>query len=368
MEEKKRVKVKEVVSDIKGGLSDEELRQKHELTEIQLDELFGKLVEAGVLTQAEIDARESLFLAKAGATPSADRPTPITPQESWSRQGDKVPPGSPMQPPSSNLGRNAAIGIIVGIVLTLVGRAMTSAGHDYVAIGLILSLVGFAVFMWGCYCLVKKKGYHGAWTLFGLLGCIGLLVLLLIPDKVTGKTTKGTAIIVAIVAGVVLIAMMGIIAAIAIPYYISYKRTACDRAAKADVVRLKAAMERFATERLDKGCRTKEVTPEMIRYMVGPYYGWSGTNQKCSVRVRVVGNEVQSCAMQGSRPAKANDRYIYRVNLESGPSLPAKIGPCSGQSYGGPNDTCYNKSILDANCNIVRPEGVKCGKLPGKRR
>jgi Tfp pilus assembly major pilin PilA len=366
MEEKKRVKVKEVVSDIKAGLSDEELREKHDLTEIQLDELFGKLVEAGVITQAEIDARESLFLAKAGVTPTPDRPAPITPKESWSGRGSDLPPGAPVQPASSNLGRNAAIGIIIGIVLTLAGRVMTAGGHDYVGIGVILSLVGFAVFLWGCYCLVKKKGYHWAWTLFGILGCIGLLVLLLIPDKVTGKTTKGTAIIVAIVTGVVLVAMMGIIAAIAIPYYISYKRTACNRAAEADVVKLKAAIERFATERIDKGCRTKEITPEMIRYMVGPYYGWKGTNQKCRVRVRVVGNEVQSCSMKGSKPSGPTNRYIYRVNLESGPRLPAKIGPCSGQSYGRPNDTCYKKSMLDSQCNIVRPEGDKCGKLPGR--
>ncbi len=341
------------------------MKERHLLTENQLEELFRKLVEAGVITHSEIDSRKSLFAEEIEWPPGSDRPAPITPQESWSRPEDGHPPGTrvkagPLDHPPANLGRNAAIGIVVGIIVTLAGRIVVHAGHDYAAIGLLLGLVGFAVFMWGCYCLVKKKGYHGAFTLFGLLGCIGLLVPLLIPDKFTGKTTRGTAIIVAVVAGFVLTAIIGIVLAIGIPYYVSFKRTACDRMAMANVSKLGAALERFANERFDHNCGSGGVTPETIKYIVGPYYGWGGTNRQCSVNVRVVGNEVHGCAMKGSKPGRPAERYIYRVRLDSGADLPMKIGPCSGQSYGGSNGTCYDKSILDSECNLVRPKGIKC--------
>ena len=42
----------------------------------------------------------------------------------------------------------------------------------------------------------------------------------------------------------VVVAIIGIILAIAIPYYVSYKRTACDRAATGDISKLGASLER----------------------------------------------------------------------------------------------------------------------------
>ena len=49
----------------------------------------------------------------------------------------------------------------------------------------------------------------------------------------------------------VVVAIIGIILAIAIPYYVTYKRAACDRTADADVARLNVAVERFANELVD---------------------------------------------------------------------------------------------------------------------
>ncbi len=49
----------------------------------------------------------------------------------------------------------------------------------------------------------------------------------------------------------VVVAIIGIILAIAIPYYISYKRTSCDRSADADIRKLSAAVERLGNELVD---------------------------------------------------------------------------------------------------------------------
>ena len=49
----------------------------------------------------------------------------------------------------------------------------------------------------------------------------------------------------------VVVAIIGIILAVAIPYYVSYKRAACDRTADADVSRLNVAVERFSNELVD---------------------------------------------------------------------------------------------------------------------
>ena len=49
----------------------------------------------------------------------------------------------------------------------------------------------------------------------------------------------------------VVVAIIGIILAIAIPYYVSYKRAACDRNANADIARLAAAGERLGQELVD---------------------------------------------------------------------------------------------------------------------
>jgi len=46
----------------------------------------------------------------------------------------------------------------------------------------------------------------------------------------------------------VVIAIVGVILAVAVPYYVSYKRTACDRAVSGDLSKLGASLERFGNE------------------------------------------------------------------------------------------------------------------------
>ncbi len=57
----------------------------------------------------------------------------------------------------------------------------------------------------------------------------------------------------------VVVAIIGIILAIAIPYYVSYKRTSCDRAASGDISKLGAAVQRLGNELVDLNCASLEV-------------------------------------------------------------------------------------------------------------
>lgn len=44
-------------------------------------------------------------------------------------------------------------------------------------------LLAFVPLVWGCFHLAVGKGYHGALCLVGLVPLLGVLVLLLIPDR-----------------------------------------------------------------------------------------------------------------------------------------------------------------------------------------
>ncbi len=105
-----------------------------------------------------------------------------------------------------------------------------------------------------------------------------------------------------------------------------------------------------------------------LSWLVGPYYGWSGTSRKCNVRVRRSSDdEVFGCAEKGSRPS-GNDptfRYIYRVRLSGGTDLPTIVGACTGESYGGRNAMCYTSSMLTGtSCVPTAPLGItKCSSV-----
>ncbi len=170
----------------------------------------------------------------------------------------------------------------------------------------------------------------------------------------------------------VVVAIIGIILAIAIPYYVSYKRTACDRAATGDISKLGASIERFGNELVDLNCpdMVNLITTIDIAWFVGPYYGWGGTNRKCNVLVTSVNanQEVTACAQNGSHPTStASDRYIYRIGMIGGTDMPAITGVCNGSAYGGPNNTCYTSSMIStSSCTPAAPQGtVDCSGITG---
>jgi type IV pilus assembly protein PilA len=201
----------------------------------------------------------------------------------------------------------------------------------------------------------------------------------------------------------VVVAIIGIILAIAVPYYISYKRSSCDRAANADVSKLGAGLERMGNELVDLNCDFNPAASGAnleLNWLMGPYYGWGGTNVKCQTQVVKVDTggggvnanwEAWGCAVRGSHPTSDNtERFTYRVSLFGGTDYPAVWATCvegaqpafaSGEetqpppafapqgnysTFGGPLETCYTSSaIIKADpCTFAEPQGtVECGQV-----
>jgi hypothetical protein len=75
------------------------------------------------------------------------------------------------------------IGVGIGILFQIVGRVVSSMNDALALPGLLLMIVGLVFFIWGCMNYAQGKGYSMWLGLLGLLSCIGLVVLVLLPDR-----------------------------------------------------------------------------------------------------------------------------------------------------------------------------------------
>jgi hypothetical protein len=74
------------------------------------------------------------------------------------------------------------IGVGIGIILQIVGYVLDRAGGAGAIVGALLGLTGTVFFIWGCMNYAEGKG-HTQWIgLLGLLSCVGLVILVCLPD------------------------------------------------------------------------------------------------------------------------------------------------------------------------------------------
>lgn len=73
--------------------------------------------------------------------------------------------------------------IIVGLVAQIWGQFVVrgSSGGTWLAWTALIG--GYAVSVFGCIGLAKERGYSPIVGLIGLLSCIGLVILLVLPDN-----------------------------------------------------------------------------------------------------------------------------------------------------------------------------------------
>lgn len=77
--------------------------------------------------------------------------------------------------------KNINIAVGIGFVLQIAGQALSKNGAE--GIGLIIFIGGLSIFLWGCGQYAMAKGYSPWFGALGLLSIIGLIVLVLFPDK-----------------------------------------------------------------------------------------------------------------------------------------------------------------------------------------
>jgi hypothetical protein len=197
---RQKISAREFLADLRDGLSDTQLREKYGLSEDQLDKILNKLVDAGRITKQELDSRkvQGGDILSFNAPPETPNPViSVTPShESTYNLADQggQPSGnqsstsqgyqqSPEREVLSTCTRNAWIGISAGLFLTVFGLRLGGIVDRTGILSILFMLGGVGLYIWGCYYLVKRKGYRGAFALWGLLAPIGLLMLLLLPNK-----------------------------------------------------------------------------------------------------------------------------------------------------------------------------------------
>ncbi len=80
--------------------------------------------------------------------------------------------------------RKTNIGVGIGIVVQLIGRALVAGSNpEQVSQGWAVVLIGFGFFIWGCAQYAKAKGHSPWFGGLGVFSIIGLLILVLLPDR-----------------------------------------------------------------------------------------------------------------------------------------------------------------------------------------
>lgn len=82
----------------------------------------------------------------------------------------------------------SAVCCIVGFLLVPFGRAMLGeAGKEifgtFVIFAPYIQIIGIGLWLSGCYFIATGKGYSAKWTFLGIFPLIGIIFLMLLPNK-----------------------------------------------------------------------------------------------------------------------------------------------------------------------------------------
>jgi prepilin-type N-terminal cleavage/methylation domain-containing protein len=174
----------------------------------------------------------------------------------------------------------------------------------------------------------------------------------------------------------VVVAIIGIILAIAIPNFIAYRRSACDTTAQADISKIQSAVEKLGTDLNILGCVSTLAnltwSQTLLQSLAGPYYGWGGTSKKCGVQMilschTTSGNTstvaagdtcsgtavpaFSAWALGGSEPGGAGTRFIYSVPRSGGQDLGTGTGNPLAGGYSVTYAPSATTSIVPQDCN-----------------
>ncbi len=94
---RKEVSAKEVLKDIKNGLTDEELMDKHKLTAKGIHSLFRQLIKAGLMTQKDLDVRQPAL--EGTVEISSDKLSAVQELDDLNDPGASASPPSPAAAP-----------------------------------------------------------------------------------------------------------------------------------------------------------------------------------------------------------------------------------------------------------------------------
>jgi hypothetical protein len=107
---KRRISAKAIRDDLRSGMNDESIREKHRLSERELHVVFKKLTKAGVISQADLDKRVPVAgdetaekVADASVSPG---PEPVAVSEQQREEPPQIEPHAP----SKNVRNNEIIG------------------------------------------------------------------------------------------------------------------------------------------------------------------------------------------------------------------------------------------------------------------
>jgi hypothetical protein len=77
---------------------------------------------------------------------------------------------------------NTNLGVGIGLVISIAQVFLVRSHILPPVLGHIMAWIGLGILVWGCMNYAEGKGHSKWFGLLGILSCIGLLILVLMPD------------------------------------------------------------------------------------------------------------------------------------------------------------------------------------------